>query len=293
LGFGGQTVTSYRDGDREIPVVLRLASKETGAEPRIEDVYVTSGNGAPVRVGDVARSRVIGEDSRLVRRNGQRTLSIFGYSDGSRSHLAVFEDLWDHVKSLSLPGGVKVSYDGDKRDRELSFLEIGMVSAIGVLFNVLAVSALFGNPRIVAAIMFATPLSLTGGIAGLLIAHQPFGFMAVIGIVALGGVVTNHTIMLFEYAEERRRQGEGALESLVGAGKDRFRPILLTVLLSIMGLIPQAVNGGSLWPPLAYPLIFGLLLSLLISLVVVPSLFALMSRGAERRNRAATSGGRN
>ncbi len=288
LGFGGQTATEYRDGDREIPVVLRLAASETTAEPRIEDVYVPSSNGSPVRVGDVAESRLVGEDSRLVRRNGHRTLSIFGYSDGSKSHLAVFEDLWSRVKDMPLPGGVKIAYDGEKRDRELSFLEIGMVSAVGVLFNVLAVSALFADWRMVVAIMCATPFSLIGGIAGLIIAHQPFGFMAVIGIVALGGVVTNHTIFLFEYAQERQRQGMTVVNSLVWAGKDRFRPILLTVLLSIMGLIPQAVNGGSLWPPLAYALIFGLLISLLITLVVIPSLFALISRKESKLREEAT-----
>lgn len=288
LGFAGQTVTEYRDGEREIPVVLRLAMSETTAEPRIEDVYVTSSNGSPVRVGDVAESRLVGEDSRLVRRNGHRTLSLFGYSDGTRSNLAVFEDVWSRVKDMPLPGGVKVAYDGDKHDRELSFLEIGMVSAVGVLLNVLAVSALFADWRMVVAIMCATPFSLVGGIAGLVIAHQPFGFMAVIGIVALGGVVTNHTIFLFEYAEERRRQGMTVVESLIWAGKDRFRPILLTVLLSIMGLIPQAVNGGSLWPPLAYALIFGLLISLLITLVTIPSLYALISRRADKKKSVTT-----
>jgi len=287
LGFGGQTATTFRDGDREIPVVLRLAESETSSEPRIEDVYVASSNGSSVRIGDVAESRLVGEDSRLVRRNGMRTLSVIGYSDGSRGQLSVFDDLWSRVKDLPLQGGVKVAYDGDKRERELSFREIGMVSAVGVLFNLLAVTTLFRDWRIVASIMMATPLSLIGGVTGLVIAHQPFGFMAVLGIVALGGVVTNHTIVLFEYAEERRKRGMTQNEALLGAGRDRFRPILLTVLLSIMGLIPQAANGGSLWPPLAYPLIFGLLISLLLTLVVVPSINALLSRQRKRRKPTA------
>jgi multidrug efflux pump subunit AcrB len=204
-------------------------------------------------------------------------LTVFGYSDGSRSDLAVFEELWHKLGTTRLSGDVQASYAGDKRERELSFAEIGAVSAVGVAFNILVVAWLFSNWRIVLAITAATPLSLIGGIFGLWVSHQPFGFMAVLGIVSLGGVITNHTIVLFEYALEEQKQGISIRDSIVAAGSKRFRPILLTVLLSIMGLIPQAVNGGSLWPPLANALIFGLLISLFITLIVVPSIYTLLS----------------
>jgi multidrug efflux pump subunit AcrB len=204
-------------------------------------------------------------------------LTIFGYSDGTRPDLAVFEDAWKKVQMLSLPGNVKANYAGDKLERELSFAEIAMVSAVGVAFNIIVVAWLFPNWRIVLAIAAATPLSLIGGVFGLWVTHQPFGFMAVLGIVSLGGVITNHTIVLFEYALQEQEHGLSIKDSIIAAGGKRFRPILLTVLLSIMGLIPQAVNGGSLWPPLANTLIFGLMISLFITLIVVPSIYALLT----------------
>lgn len=278
LGYAGQTVTQFRDGDREIPVSLQFASAERSATGRIQDLYLPSRNGDPVRIGDVSREEFAIEPSRVVRRNGVRTLTLYGYSDGSRTNMAVFDDVWKRIKLAKLPGGVTAEYAGDKKERELSFAEIGLVSAIGVLFNVLCIAWLFPNWRIVLAVSLATPLSLIGGVLGLILAHQPFGFMAVLGIVSLSGVATNHTIVFFEYALDRRRQGMPLREALVQAGRDRFRPIVLTVLLSIMGLIPQAVNGGSLWPPLADSLIFGLALSLLLTLVVVPSTYALLAR---------------
>ncbi len=277
LAYSGQEISKYREGDREIPIILELDGRDQSAWTRVEDMYLASETSGAVRLGDIAKESLQATDSRIVRRNGVRTLTIFGYSDGTRPDLAVFEDAWRKVQALSLPGGVTATYAGDKLERELSFAEIAMVSAVGVAFNIIVVAWLFPNWRIVFAIAAATPLSLIGGIFGLWITHQPFGFMAVLGIVSLGGVITNHTIVLFEYALEEQAHGLSIKDSIIAAGSKRFRPILLTVLLSIMGLIPQALNGGSLWPPLANTLIFGLLISLFITLIVVPSIYALLT----------------
>ena len=102
--------------------------------------------------------------------------------------------------------------------------------------------------------------------------------MAFLGITALGGVVTNHAIVMFEYALEEQRHGLSLEQALLAAGRKRLRPILLTVLLSIGGVLPQALNGGSLWPPLAWSLIFGLLMSLVLTLIVVPSFYTVLTR---------------
>src|SRR5579864_3259018 len=115
-------------------------------------------------------------------------------------------------------------------------------------------------------ILIAVPFSMIGAILGLYLMHLPFGFMAFLGITSLGGVVTNHAIVLFEYALAEHREGVALDQALLDAGRKRLRPILLTVLLSIFGVLPQALNGGSLWPPLAWSLIFGLLMSLALTL---------------------------
>jgi multidrug efflux pump subunit AcrB len=282
LAYSGHELTRFREGDRELPVVMELDQESQSASRRIEDIYLPSENTRVVRLGDIARVSLQGVDARIVRRNGVRTLTIFGYSDGSRSDLAVFEEAWSKLQNARLPGDVKASYAGDKLERELSFGEIAAVSAVGVAFNILVVAWLFPNWRIVLAITAATPLSLIGGVLGLWVTHQPFGFMAVLGIVSLGGVITNHTIVLFQYALQEQRIGLTVKDAIVAAGAKRFRPILLTVLLSIMGLIPQSLNGGSLWPPLANALIFGLMISLFITLIVVPSIYALLTREPRR-----------
>jgi multidrug efflux pump subunit AcrB len=120
------------------------------------------------------------------------------------------------------------------------------------------------------------PLCLVGAVVGLFVMHLPFGFMAFLGMVGLSGIVTNHAIVLFQYAIEEQRNGLPLDQALVEAGRRRLRPILLTVLLSIFGLLPQAVNGGTLWPPLAWSQIFGLLASLVLTLVVIPSVYKSM-----------------
>jgi multidrug efflux pump subunit AcrB len=135
----------------------------------------------------------------------------------------------------------------------------------------------FNSFRTALTILAAVPLSMTGAIFGLFLAHQSFGFMAFLGIIGLSGIITNHAIVLFEYALAEQRHGLDLDQALMEAGKKRLRPILLTVSLSIFGVLPQAVHGGSLWPPFAWSLIYGLLMSLVLTLVVVPAFYKLLS----------------
>jgi multidrug efflux pump subunit AcrB len=116
-------------------------------------------------------------------------------------------------------------------------------------------------------------------VLGLGLTHSSFGFTAALGIAGLGGVVTNHTIVLFEYARRELEHGGSLEEALIVAGKKRIRPILLTVVTSIVALLPLALAGGGLWPPFCWAIIFGLAGSMVMTLVAIPAIYRMVGRG--------------
>ena len=127
---------------------------------------------------------------------------------------------------------------------------------------------------------------MIGAIPGLFFAQQNFGFMAFLGIAALGGLVTNHTIYIFHYAlEEAHHRHLSMAEALVDASRRRLRPILLTVLLSVGALLPQALSGSRLFPALDWAIIAGLTVSTFLTMIVVPSVYAVLRRGGAQRQK--------
>ena len=292
MAYSGQTATFLREGDREIPVNLRLIPGDRAEPSGVLDLYLpANGGSAPLR--QAATIRLAAQEGRIMRRNGVRTLVVSAFSDGTRLPSAILKDVQAKVASLRVPEGVTIGYGGEAAEVNSSFGELLLIFGLSLVANLVIVVAQFNSLRVALAVLAAVPLGVTGAVLGLTLAHQPFGFMAFLGIISLGGVVTNHAIVLFEYAMHEKEKGLSLADALVQAGRLRFRPILLTVLLSIGGLIPQAVNGGNLWPPMAWSLIAGLLCSLALTLVVVPSFYALISGGGRRETVTAAESVKN
>ena len=283
LGFSGQTASFLREGDTEIPIQLRLNPAERSTPQNLADLYLPTNTGSIVPLKQVAALAFVPQEGRIVRRNHQRTLTVFAFTDGSRLASQILADAQKRITALDIPHGVRIGYGGEQEEVGRSFTELLLILGLTVAANLIIVVWEFNSFRIALAILAAVPLSMIGAVLGLYILHLPFGFMAFLGITALGGVVTNHAIVLFEYALAEQREGVALDRALLDAGRKRLRPILLTVLLSIFGVLPQALNGGTLWPPLAWSLISGLLMSLVLTLVILPSLYKVLTPKRKQR----------
>jgi multidrug efflux pump subunit AcrB len=121
----------------------------------------------------------------------------------------------------------------------------------------------------------AIPYGMVGAVAALAIMHQPFGFMAFLGVASLVGVIVSHIIVLFDFIEEARERGEPLREGLLDAGIVRLRPVMITVGATVLGLVPLAIHGGPLWEPLCYAQIGGLTIATFITLLLVPVLYSI------------------
>jgi multidrug efflux pump subunit AcrB len=277
MGFSGLTASFLREGDKEIPIQLRFDPSERSDPQSLADMYLPSSTGTVVPLRQVASLSLSPQEGRIVRRNHVRTLTVLAFTDGTRLASRILAEAQKRIAALPLPPGVRIAYGGEQEEVGRSFTELLLILGVTVAANLIIVLWEFNSFRAALTVLIAVPFSITGAILGLFLMRLPFGFVAFLGITALGGVVTNHAIVLFEYALAEQREGVAMDQALLDAGRRRLRPILLTVLLSIFGVLPEGVHGGTLWPPLAWSLIFGLLMSLVLTLVIVPSFYKTIS----------------
>jgi multidrug efflux pump subunit AcrB len=278
MAFSGMTASYLRENDKQIPIELRMNLSERTGPQSLGDLNLPTGQGESVPIRQVAQLSLEAREGRIVRRNHRRMMTVYAYTDGLRLPSQVLADAQRSFAGVAIPDGVRLTYGGEDEEVGRSFAELLLVLFLTFALNLVIVVWEFGSMRIGLTILAAVPFSMTGAVAGLYVMHLPFGFMAFLGMIGLSGIVTNHAIVLFEYAMQEQRRGLSLDRALLEAGRRRLRPILLTVLLSMFGLLPQAVNGGTLWPPLAWSQIFGLVMSLMLTLVVVPSVYKTFAR---------------
>ena len=176
---------------------------------------------------------------------------------------------------MGLPPGYHLEYGGEAREMTQSRGEMGRVMLVPLALIMLAMVLQFHSPAKSLVVMLTVPLGLIGAFAGLALFHAPLGFMAMLAIVSLAGVIVSHIIVLSDFTGEARASGMELKAALLHAGLVRMRPVLVTVLATASGLVPLALSGGELWRPLAAVHIFGLLAATALTLFVLPVFYYL------------------
>jgi multidrug efflux pump subunit AcrB len=169
-----------------------------------------------------------------------------------------------------LPPGYALEVGGEEEEQVKGFGNLVVVLVISILAIFVALMLQFKS-AVKPVIVFATiPLGVVGALVSLQLTHSPFGFMAFLGIISLIGVIVSHVIVLFDFIEERQEHGDVLEDALVSAGILRLRPVLITVIATVIALFPLAANGGPLWEPLCYAQIGGLSIATFVTLIIVP-----------------------
>jgi multidrug efflux pump subunit AcrB len=278
VGISGYEVTNLRDGERQIPVVVRLRVEERAKLSDIQNLYVyalQSPAKAPLR--QVSEVNYQLQSEKIRRRNQFRTITVACFPvpgmlpsqvfNAARAKLDQFEQ--------SLPPGYKLSIGGEREQRLKGFRDLSVVMAVSVIAIFLALVIQFKHAIKPFLVFSAIPFGMVGAFAALAIMGAPFGFIAFLGIASLIGVIVSHVIVLFDFVEEKRVEGEPLREALLDAGIARLRPVMITVGATIFGLVPLARSGGPLWEALCYAQIGGLLLANYVTKLLVPALYAI------------------
>src|SRR4029079_7294776 len=276
--LSGLTITQYREGIEHIDVVARAVPDERLELGRLPALTITTRNGVPVPLSQIARLHYEFEEPILWRRNRDLVLTARGdivdgvqAPDVSGEVLAKLGGIED-----SLPYGYRIETGGCIEDSDTANVALAAVfPAMAVVMLALLMIQLQSFSRL--ALVFVTaPLGIIGATGALLLSNQPFGFVALLGLIALAGMIMRNTIILVDQIDHDIAAGHGRHRAIIDATVRRARPVLLTALAAILGMIP--VSRSSFWDPVSITVRVGLLVATLLPLLVVPALYALWFR---------------
>ncbi len=287
----GRVVTPYRQPrNRDLDVYLRYAEADRFQTDDLEDVIITALDGRQVPLREVARvERKFGP--RIVSREDMRqTQDILAFHFG-RPLSDIIADIKSELARLEIPGGYRIDITGEQRDFDEARGRMIRALGLGILAVYLVLVAQFRSFKHPLTIMVAIPLQFTGVAAGLLVAGKYLSMPAMLGIILLTGTVVNNSIVLIDYILQRRREGADLTEAIIESVSVRYRPIMMTALSDVAGMMPLALEmavGSERFSPLATVIIGGVLAATFLTLIVIPVIFMLLDRS--KADRDATAG---
>lgn len=275
LALLGQTrgidASPYRAGDAPIPLRVR-GPDGLDTTPQTLIASDVQGAAGPVTLGALASSRVRWTPATVRHIDRERVVTVSAELAGDATYSSVLRGLSPALDALRLPDGVRLAMGGEAESSGeansalLGALPLGLLLLLGCLLLE------FNSFRRVGIVLVTVPLAIAGVLPGLVLGGQPFGFMSLLGVIALVGIVVNNAIVLLDVVDRGLEEGLDVPSAVEAAVRERVRPILLTTGTTVAGLMPLAFSASSLWPPLASAMISGLLASTLLTLLVVPAL---------------------
>ena len=288
----GAEASEYRVGEDEYDIRVRFKPDKRSSLSDLERITIEN-EGKLVPLSAVARIETGSGFGSIRRKDLKRVITIEGKVSGRTSD-AVMRDVQAALSDFPLPPGYHIGYSGENEEQQKAadFLSKAFVLAISGIALVLITQ--FNSLALPFAILTAVILSLIGVLIGLMVTFTPFGIlMTGVGIISLAGVVVNNAIVLIDYTLQLRQRGMSPREAIIQAGLTRFRPVILTAITTILGLMPLATGisfdfftfsldiGGrssQWWGPMAVAVIFGLAFATFLTLVVVPTIIGLIWR---------------
>ncbi len=279
----GLEVAELVRGDRAVPIRLRLAGTAARDPAALADVIVREVDGRPVRVGDVATVEIVAMPPRIQRDRQQRIVEVAGSFAPDTDPEALMAEVWRRLEGLELPEGYAL-YDAGalqalREGRRLG----GLMLALAVFLVFVAMAVQYESLRDPLVILASVPFALTGVALGLATTGMPLSMPVWLGLIMLAGIVVNNAIVLVEQIRLERARGRALEAAIVEAAGNRLRPILMTVLTTVLGMTPLALGlgeGAELLQPLAVVMVWGLAFSTVVTLALIPAVYRLAHRGA-------------
>jgi len=302
--YNGLDVSSFREGDEDYDITVQLPEENRRVTDVLRELMIPTPNSEMVPLSTLATVEYSGSIGDIVRINNERVVTVKANVDEAKIPGPVARAEAEMLlKQFPLPPGYTIRFTGENEFQKESedFLSKAFVVACFLIFLILV--SQFNSVSQPFIIMTSVILSLGGAFLGLALFKQPFGIiMTGVGVISLAGVVVNNAIVLIDYINKLRERGLALKEAVISAGATRLRPVLLTAITTILGLIPM-VTGVSFdfrhlsiswvsessqwWRSMAIVVIFGLMVATFLTLIVVPTLYSFFSR-VEEKGRDAT-----
>ena len=296
--FEGVEATKYRGfGDDEIDVIVRLEEEDRGDLDDLRDLRIATRSGRAVPLGNVADFTVASAAAELHRRDGDRVVTVTADVSEGATSTEVNQRLQREFAYVSerYPG-YRLDFGGEYQETMESFVSLLLAFGVAILLIYLILGTEFQSFIQPLIVMCTVPFAFIGVVIGLVVMRYPFTLNAGVAIVALAGVVVNDSIVLVDFIKKGRAEGMSRWESIVEAGCTRLRPILLTSITTILGVLPLAMGWGGVsvtWGPMAASLAWGLAFATILTLFVIPAFFSIVDDIRARFGKLDVQGERN
>ena len=284
--MNGSTMSFYREDGDEYDIRVRYAPEFRTSIEDIENIIIYNNMGKGVRIKDLGTVVESLTPPSITRKNRERLITVSGIvadevalSKAVKATDAIIED-------MEIPSELALKIGGSYEDQKDMFADLIMLLAMIIILVYIVMASQFESFMSPFVIMFSIPFAFVGVMLGLLVTGTALGAMGMIGILILMGIVVKNGIVLIDYTILMRERGKSIAEASVIAAQSRLRPILMTTLTTVLGMIPMAVGqgeGSEMWRSLGMVVAWGLSISTLVTLVIIPTVYASMASWQERR----------
>ncbi|OQC14017.1 MAG: Multidrug resistance protein MdtC [Lentisphaerae bacterium ADurb.Bin082] len=287
--FYGNEASQFREGEDEYEIFVQLGEEERRDVSDLVNSEITV-NGRRIRLDSFATiSEELGPVT--INRTGQERVIYLNIDVYERSVGEVAADLRKAIADhIILPPGIAIDYAGQIKEQGKSFRELTLMLVLGIILVYMVMAAQFESYMAPFIVMFSIPFAFSGAIFALALTGKTLNIMSFIGLIMLVGTVVNNAIVLIDYINILLARDYSVLQAITMAGRQRLRPVMMTTLTTIFGMLPMAMSnstGSELWSPLSIAIIGGLSISTLVTLVFIPILYSLVAKPS--KNAAATA----
>ncbi len=284
--MNGSTQSFYREDGDEYDIRVRYAPEFRTSIEDIENILVYNNMGSAVRIKDLGTVIEAQMPPSIERKNRERVITVSGIVADGMALSDVVEMTEQTLVDTEIPSELRVRIGGSYEDQQETFGDLIMLLVMIVILVYIVMASQFESFMSPFVIMFSIPFAFVGVFIGLVVTGTPLGVMGLIGVLILMGIVVKNGIVLIDYTILMRERGIDVVEATVIAAKSRLRPILMTTLTTVLGMIPMAVGqgeGSEMWRSLGMVVAWGLSISTLVTLVIIPTVYVSTASWQERR----------
>lgn len=278
LAFRGNDQSKFKQAGEEYPINISLEKSDKRSIENIRELTLRTSRGAIVKLKDIADvSEIVGQ-AILERSDRMNSIKVTASTVG-RATGTVVADIQKEVAKLKVPEGIVIEYQGEAQRQKDAFGSLGLAFGLGVLLVYLIMVALYESVVYPFVVLFSIPVALIGALLALALTMESLTIFAIVGLIMLLGLVAKNGILIVDFTNHLKEQGMSVKEALVEAGKERLRPILMTTIAMIAGMLPIALASGSgaeVKNGMAWVIIGGLTSSLFLTLFLVPSMYMIV-----------------
>ncbi|MCQ2271285.1 MAG: efflux RND transporter permease subunit [Bacteroidales bacterium] len=289
--FNGYTASFYREDGDEYNIRVRYAPEFRNDINAIENILMYNTQGKGIRIGDIGHVEETFTPPTIVRKDRERMVSVSCVVGKDAVLSEIVDAAQKTLDGMDIPNTLDYKIAGTWEDQQDAFSDIITLMILIVILVYVVMAAQFESFSYPFVIMFSIPFAFTGVFIGLAVTHTALGIMALIGAMMLIGIVVKNGIVLVDYISLCRERGMTVREAVVTGGRSRLRPILMTTLTTVLGMVPLAIDkgeGAEMWNSMGMTVAWGLTVSTLVTLILIPILYSLFADfGVRRKDKKA------